>query len=388
MISRSSSKPRRATPWAGSSAEPRPTAVPSPARWTRRRTDEGIHVPLASGQYLYCVYFNIPTTYGTIHFYKYYCDASFDWQNGSYDYLYSGCTNPQEGVQFDLTSGSYASNQTTDSSGTANWTDAPQGDYHFTEKLPEGYQVGRIFCGYSDTDGTPPTSWDEYSYSDGWDVSGSSGQYLYCYIFDIPTTYGTVYLYKYYCDASFDWQNGSYDYLYSGCTNPQSGVDFDLSGDNYAQTQTTDSNGAASWTDPPQSDLSFVEHIPDGYQVARIFCGYSDTDGTPPTSWDEYSYSDGWTVPNPSGQYVYCYIFDVPTTYWTVHLYKYYCDADYDWQNGSYDDLYFRLHEPAGGRAVRSEHGKLFREPDHGFRRHGKLDRCSRGRLGIPGARA
>ena len=59
---------------------------------------EGIHVPLASGQYLYRVYFNIPTTYGTIHFYKYYCDASFDWQNGSYDYLYPGCTNPQEGV--------------------------------------------------------------------------------------------------------------------------------------------------------------------------------------------------------------------------------------------------------------------------------------------------
>ena len=56
-----------------------------------------------------------------------------------------------------------------------------------------------------------------------------------------------------------------------------------------------------------------MEHIPDGYQVGRIFCGYTSDSSTPPSSWDEYSYSDGWTVPNPSGQYVYCYIFDVPT---------------------------------------------------------------------------
>jgi len=300
---------------------------------------EGIHVPITSGQYLYCVYFNIPTTYGTVYFYKYYCDASFDWQNGQYDYLHDNCTNPQEGVQFDLTSGSYASNQSTDSQGTASWTDAPQGDLNFVEKLPEGYQVGRIFCGYSDTDGTPPTSWDEYTYSDGWTVPNPSGQYVYCYIFNVPTTNWMVHLYKYYCDASFDWQNGSYDYLSTGCTNPQEGIQFDLSNGSYFQSQTTDSSGAATWTDVPQDTWDFQEHEPDGYQVGRIFCGFSDTDGTPPSSLDEYSYSDGWSVDNASSTYLYCYIFDIPTTYGTIHLYKYYCDASFDWQNGSYDYL-------------------------------------------------
>ena len=198
---------------------------------------------LSDNHTYYCYWYDIPTGGGTVYLYKFYCAPDFDWQNGAYDYLLSGCTSPQSDVQFQIENGSYSEQQTTGSDGTATWGDVPDGDLQVTEQAPSGYQVGRIFCGYSSSQGTPPTSWDEYSYSDGWSVPTQSGQYLYCVVFDIPSSYGTVYLYKFYCAPDFDWQNGAYDYLFSGCTNPQSDVYFEIHNGSYSQGETTDSSG-------------------------------------------------------------------------------------------------------------------------------------------------
>ncbi len=310
-----------------------------PSSWDEYTYDQGIQVDLPSGEYLFCVYFNIPDDYGTVYFYKYYCEPDFDWQSNGYDYLLSGCTTPHENVYFETYSGSYSQGQTTDSSGAATWTDVPWGDLSFYEEVPDGYQVGRIFCGYSETEGTPPTSWDEYSYSDGWDIPTPPGKYLYCYIFDVPYDNGTVYLYKYYCEPDFDWEGGGYDYLLSGCTTPHQDVPFDLYSGSYTSSQTTDTSGYIEWLDVPWGDLSFLEYPPDGYQVGRIFCGYSEQEGTAPTSWEEYFYADGWDVPAPPGKYLYCYVFDIPADYGTIYIYKYYCGPDYDWQTGGYENL-------------------------------------------------
>ena len=326
-----------------------------PTSWDEYTYNQGIQVELPGGQYLFCVYFNVPSDYGTIYFYKYYCAPDFDWQSNGYDYLLSGCTTPHQNVYFETYSDNYSQGQTTDSTGAATWTDVPWGSLSFYEEVPEGYQVGRIFCGYSETEGTPPTSWDEYTYADGWDVPTPPGKYLYCYIFDVPYDNGTVYLYKYYCAPDFDWQSNGYEYLLSGCATPHENVYFETYSDNYSQGQTTDSTGAATWTDVPWGNLSFYEEVPTGYQVGRIFCGYSEQDGTQPTSWDEYSYSGGWDVPTPPGKYLYCYVFDVPSSYGTVYLYKYYCQPEFDWETGGFEyllsgcntpqsDVYFETH--------------------------------------------
>ena len=70
------------------------------------------------------------------------------------------------------------------------------------------------------SEGTAPSFWDEYSYTGGWSIPTPPGKYLYCYIFDVPYDYGTVYFYKYYCEPDFDWESSGYDYLLSGCTDP------------------------------------------------------------------------------------------------------------------------------------------------------------------------
>ncbi|MEZ4505230.1 MAG: hypothetical protein R2848_05000 [Thermomicrobiales bacterium] len=311
-----------------------------PTSWDEYSYSDGWNVPTPPGKYLYCYIFDVPYEYGTVYFYKYYCAPEFDWENGGYDYLLSGCTTPHENVYFETYSGSYTQGQTTDTSGAATWTDVPWGDLSFWEDVPDGYQVGRIFCGYSDTDGVPPTSWDEYSYFDGWDVPKPPGKYLYCYIFDVPYDYGTIYIYKYYCEPDFDWQGGGYDYLYAECTSPHENVYFEVHNGGYSQGQTTDSSGAATWSDVPLGDLQIVEDIPDGYLVGRVYCGYSDQDGVPPTSWDEYDYFNGYNVSIEEGEYLYCYIFDVPYDYGTVYIYKYYCEPGFDWYDGSYDYLY------------------------------------------------
>ncbi|MCA9859311.1 MAG: hypothetical protein KC438_06285, partial [Thermomicrobiales bacterium] len=308
-------------------------------------TDEGngtyrLTSTLQDGYTYFCYWFDYVDAHPNVHIYKYYCAPDFDWQSNGYDYLVSGCATPHTGVYFEIRNGGYTQGQTTDGGGTAAWTNVPGGTLEIVEQTPEGYAVGRVFCGYS-TDGSAlPSSWDEYSYNEGIQVDLASGQYLFCVYFNVPSNYGTVYLYKYYCEPGFDWNSGSYDYLYAECTSWQPDVYFELYSGSYSQGQTTDSSGAATWSDVPWGNLSFYEEVPAGYQVGRIFCGYSEQQGTPPTSWTEYSYSGGWDVPAPDGAYLYCYVFDVPYEYRTVYLYKYYCEPGFDWYSGSYDYLY------------------------------------------------
>ncbi len=305
-----------------------------PTTWDEYSYSDGWDVPTPQGKYLYCYIFDVPYNYGTIYLYKYYCAPDFDWASGGYDYLYSECTSPQSDVYFETHNGGYSEGQTTDSAGAATWADVPSGDLQIVEEVPDGYQVGRIFCGYSDQEGVPPTSWDEYDYVDGYNVSIEEGQYLYCYIFDIPYTYGTVYIYKYYCAPEYDWASSGYDDFYANCTSPQSDVYFEIDSGSYSSGQTTDSSGTATWEDVPIGSLSINEQPPDGYQVGKVFCGVTDQNsGSLPSTWDEYDYTDGFHVDLPEGQYLHCYVFDVPSEYGWVTIWKYTCPQDFDYSS-------------------------------------------------------
>jgi hypothetical protein len=292
----------------------RPNGQNSPALADTNKvtwTDEGngsykISWTLTDNHTYYCVWYDISTGYGTANVYKYYCAPDFDWSGGSFDDLLSGCPNPHANIGFVLTSSNYQQGQTTDASGFASWIDPPEGDYGLYVDEPNGYDVGRIFCGYSSQDGAPPTTWDEHDYEDGAQVHITAGQYLSCYFFDVPEANRAVYFFKYSCGPDFDWQSGGYDELAAGCTNPHAGVTFDLSNEGYAQNQTTDSNGLATWTNVPEGPLHFVEQIPEGYQIGRIFCGFSSQEGAPPEFLDEYGTADGrsWSVGSPEGPYL------------------------------------------------------------------------------------
>ncbi|MEZ4531324.1 MAG: hypothetical protein R2855_09860 [Thermomicrobiales bacterium] len=407
--------------------------------------------------------FDVPYDYGTVYIYKYYCEPGYEWSSSSYDDLYAECTSWQPDVYFEIHNGGYSQGQTTDSSGAATWEDVPGGSLEIVETAPDGYKVGKVFCGvtaqnsgtlpsswtecpirtagmstcpkaststalsstcrtttgrstststialpirlgkqwvrhyllsncttphenvYFETysgsytrgrqpiaaawqpgpmsrgvtlvlrggtrrvsrsaassaatptpTGTLPTSWDEYSYS-GWlgRAHATREVPLLLRIFDVPYEYGTVYFYKYYCAPEFDWENGGYDYLLSGCTTPHENVYFETYSGSYAG-QTTDTSGAATWTSVPWGDLSFWEDVPD------VAISPAASSAAIPTRMVcrrrhgmRMQLRRRLGCAKPPGKYLYCYIFDVPTaTMARSTSTSTTAKPDFDWQGG------------------------------------------------------
>jgi hypothetical protein len=199
-------------------------------------------------------------------------------------------------------------------------------------------------------DGTLPTTWDEYDYTNGWQVDVPEGQYLHCYVFDVPTEYGWVTVWKYACPQDFDYGSTELSYYESSCTERPEGVEFDLYNDpyGYQETQSTDSSGEASWSDVPSGGSLSLYELPNGYVPIAVYCGVS-SDGSEPSSWDEYTLdSDGglsgvWVDPNA---YLICKWFNKPYDNPHVWFYKYNCDDAAHW-NWSYHQLLSHCTAPA-----------------------------------------
>jgi hypothetical protein len=222
---------------------------------------------LEPGQYVYCYWFNILEGYGQIHITKYDCaEYTGEVDSQAWDYWQQECS-PWSGdpVEYQLwVNGSQADSASTGSGGEASFDQAPTGTVTVAEVLPEGYTYSIVYCTYYPSDQQNEQDYQPVQVQDGtfheWDLE--PGYILDCYWFNFyEGTGSTIDFYKYVCayDTPFDQD---YDYYLENCQ-PREDWDFTVSWDGGGSTETTDSDGKASWTGVPQGDWSGSEDLDD-----------------------------------------------------------------------------------------------------------------------------
>jgi sortase (surface protein transpeptidase) len=308
---------------------------------------------LAPGEYVYCIWFNIPDGgYGEIHITKYDC-ATYQGSpdSTSWNDLQNDCQERMQGVEYQLYQGQdMVDSQGTDPNGEAHFDQAPAGELTIAEVLPTGYTYALVFCSYHPADQPNGASYEPVSgVQDGfyhsWTMEADYA--LDCLWFNFGEDGGgegsTIDFYKYECayDTSSD-QN--IDYYFEECL-PLAEWTFDVSWDGGGSAEETDSEGLASWTGVPTGSWTGSERLPNDYGQPKVWCRYVE--------WpDEASYDGNWFPYDPSGGeiqyefeydnvYLECYWFNfLPEDgddYNYIDLYKYNCaydtptDQDYDY---------------------------------------------------------
>ena len=312
-----------------------------------------VSVSVTDGNKIDCLWYNVLLTESdraSVIISKYSCPDGTEVPSGNLDEeIDDVCVNPVAGPAFEFLSGSSSITVPGDASGTTAALNLVPGAWSITQTQPAGYTTGRVFCHGTNIGGgqAEMAAYTEYpvTNSNQIQIELQAGYEYICYWIDTtstsPTTdeTGTVHVYKYNCPEGFDWETGGYDDLVSGCTDPGSGVGFQLRTLNYQHDETTDSDGAATWDDAPFGSITLYEQVPSGFKIGRIFCGESADSATEPSSWEEVSYAGGLDLEIVAGQVLTCTVFDVPIGYGTVVVYKYDCPADFDWQSGAYHEL-------------------------------------------------
>jgi sortase (surface protein transpeptidase) len=296
-----------------------------------------------------CYWFNFPTDddYNWIDFYKYECtfDAPYDEE---YQWYVDNC-QPVDGWEWDLSWDGGGGTQQTDGSGKASWSGVPQGDWQAQENLPDGYGQPIVWCRWAESP-------DEAGYSSDWERSDATDgfyessfdydQVRYeCYWFNWApeTDYNWIDFYKYWCDYDTPTDE-SYEYYLQNCE-PREGWEFDVSWEGGGSTETTDSEGHASWSGVPQGAWSGSETVPEGYGQPYLWCRYvewpdsaTDIDG----DWFQYDLSGGSEI-NTGFDYdelrfeCYWFNFAPDEDYNWIEIYKYYCPegTSYDMEAAS-----------------------------------------------------
>ncbi len=303
---------------------------------------------------------------------KFFCDdPSHDYESFTISDYRNNCSNPHGGVGFSINGGTPT--DTANNTGVVEFESLGAGQVDIRLHEAAGYVPQAVYCVEFPNDGSAPTVnethkqtlTDEGNSTYRLSPTLQDGYTYFCAWYDYTEAHPNVYVYKYYCEPDFDWQSNGYDYLLSGCTSPHVGMSFQITNGSYTEGHSTDSGGAATWTDVPSGELEIVEEVPPGYQVGRVFCGVAQqNDATQPTTWTEYTYSDGWNVDLPEGQYLHCYVFDIPADYGTVYIYKLYCDPAFDWEGGSYENLLSGCDSPQPDVYFEVHNGVYSEEPD------------------------
>jgi sortase (surface protein transpeptidase) len=296
---------------------------------------------LQPGEYLYCWWFNVPEDegYGTIHITKYDCEGyQEDPQSASYEDLQGACTETLSNVGFELFVDQQQVDQSqSDGGGQAQFDQVPIGTVTVAEQLPDGYEFGVLYCYYHPQDaqnsvGSP----DPVSLQDGYffDWNMEAGYILDCFWFNFPEDGGTSWIdfYKYEC--AFDESTSEdTEYYLQNCA-PVEGWNFDVHWDGGGSTETTDSEGYASWSGVPTGQWTASESLPEGYGQPIVYCRFVE--------WpDEANYDNDWFPYDPSGgEFTYefeygdlrieCYWFNFAPEddYNWIDFYKYVCPFD------------------------------------------------------------
>lgn len=296
-----------------------------------------------SGYVIECHWFNTTydDTYGSVTIYKYVCPDGYDSSSMSKEYLESYCTVASD-FEFNVDgSGGGAGFRTTDSNGMATWSDISTGPRVIRESQVPGYRPLAVYCATYPYGGSAG-SYDPYTVSSSWSISAHMQEEydLVCYWFNeyYTPTDGTVTIYKYVCPDGYAPSGSGYQDYLDGCTDEQSGMDFDLTKpDSSVETRTVDpSNGYAQWDKSvPYGDISITERPLSGYVSYKIFCGVYQDDPSEVASYDSTPIRDSnsmdWSL--DPGYSLICYWFNkpyAPTDYGDITIYKYNCPSGYD----------------------------------------------------------
>ena len=324
-----------------------PDDVASISDDTQQASGGAWDVEYSQSGHLYCYVFNVPTTW-TITIYKYWCEDDYQPSDYQLDTLWSDCgDNWYSDIDFDITDGNnYSDSATTDDEGKASFT-LPSGDnatYTLTETLPDGYGDPYWYCTYQGPDDVANISDDTQQASGGsWDVEYSQSGHLYCYVFNFKTTW-TITIVKYFCRDGYTGTDYGFDAVYQECGNEEfSGFDFDIAGPNgYSDSGTTEDDGQVSFAllSGDVATYTITEAPTDGYGTPYWYCTYQAPDSIDQFTDDLQPATNGsWDVEYSQSGHLYCYVYNFPTT-WTITIYKYWCEDDYQPSTYQFDSLW------------------------------------------------
>ncbi len=219
-------------------------------------------IALAAGQSVICDWYITPDQQfepSILRLTKFTCEPGYG--GSSFDDFTGDCTNPTEGVSFNLSNGSgFDLDKTTNGDGKIRYTDlAPADDYLLTEDLPGDALDNRVaFCATNGGD------YIEYVVEGNGSIDLdpiADGDQVQCLWYNVPADQGvgdgdaSVEVHFSVCPA------GTTGDFYNRChDNPQGNVDFALSGPGSLETSgSTGDNGIVTFQELPNGDYVLTQ---------------------------------------------------------------------------------------------------------------------------------
>jgi hypothetical protein len=292
---------------------------------------------------LVCYWFNFPGEETTVTVYKYNCDFHPEgyqtlgqWQEA--------CPTEGDGWTFTLTDSEDNASEMVTASGSASWTDVPEGEFTLSETPQPGWGEPVVWCGWTAfIDGAIADAFPQQVETTGGEYTGEivyPGTTYFCFWFNIPDDDSTVTVYKFICpEGQLEGvvPNPLQAYL-EMCTTPGNGIEFTLE-TTQGESSATTLDGAANWYDVPQGEMTITETLPPGYDPPIWFCtrvGILDavtTEGFESFVMNETEHSA--TIEEFGTRYI-CWVFNFPDPDRTVEVFKWLCPEGYTGE--SYED--------------------------------------------------
>lgn len=280
-----------------------------------------------------CEWFNIPSGVDIV-VHKWSCPSDWDAYGASFDELAATCTDVVSGVDFTLTdaSDSLVGVENTDDTGTAVFRDVDGGAYDLTEAIPSGYGTPIVFCFFNEEEGSRQDVGD----GDSIRLDFPGNDKVVCEWFNVPTTDGSITVYKYTCPAGYDLSLPGDPK--ADCLDLTDGITFELSGGSIGSSPSTTGDalpGGVSWGGLEAGTYTAKEQVPDGIVGTYVTCLWYDGDGIaasdgyqPYASYGGAGIGDAVDLVLPAGERIVCLWFNAPA-YHGGHLVvtKYWCDG-------------------------------------------------------------
>ncbi|MCO5218606.1 MAG: SpaA isopeptide-forming pilin-related protein [Thermomicrobiales bacterium] len=304
--------------------------------------DRGIAVfPSAADVQIQCWFYNIPIQMtpqgsgtGDIQIKKWDCGNAFITDSSADpndpNWLSMNCTTPQDGVDFTL-NGVTA----TTVGGYVEFTDLAPGTYDLTETIPDGYAPVSAVCALASNMVDP----NDVVYGAAVSVAGGSlnlevlaDHNIYCNWYNKPVGNGDIQITKWDCGAFMPPSDPTATWFATNCTTPMANVTFTVN-TTPPTAQATDGSGLTTFADLPEGMYEITETVPDGYQSAAAVCGLASNmvDPIDVVYGGVVNVAGGsLTVEVLADHVVYCNWYNIPTSDFSLTIYKWQCPEGTD----------------------------------------------------------